>query len=699
MKKYLYFLFIIALSSSVFAQTKQEHGPYIGIINSIKFIDDEEKHGFVGTAKGLYETKDGGATWSNIDGNLPNQSYVPSGRIYTNTHPINTIATIDGKLMYVLYKGGLNGAPLFVTKDGGKRWENIDYPEPHGTKYIKLLKNNDLILYNGYCLYRKGISQEAFEQLSCPYGSTINYVNDNLIISSPSQRNPLENFKKSIDGGKHWIPLSAIGRNLGAPESKIDVNGNKIYILKKDSEGTTLVVSNDEGVTWKNINIDLISKAPQNGKIKNYVTTLTHEENGQEYIGISNGYLYSIDENSNNLQLFKSSNIPSPGDYKNIYHSVYDIYIKNRSIWIGTDFGLYRGDINESDINIQSVEFFDANGFSVKTALKNVNTGTLFTLQQPRNGVYGYLNNSLFKSNDNGISWKPIKIGKMISITNMYLSENNELYVLAINNATTSSVLYKSEDEGESWNEVRHSGKFFCSTGLDFNVTSALMFCAKTNFTSIDDENDDVHHLILNKKQAVVSFKNQNEGFAITSDGVYLSLDGGINWVFKGSIPSQYLLPLWRDNNENKPSLRVYEDNLIFIDENRFQFVTRTVFCPQPNPYGQFCISNDTHVLSLKYNEVDSKNGKFEFDNHFTLPCPEKNCKTRSIDVTQSLDSALNISTGFDVYQSTNSGLSWSKLPIQGVTEYKHLIADRGKLYFIAYGDNLYNNGLFSYNY
>ncbi|HHU0028906.1 TPA: WD40/YVTN/BNR-like repeat-containing protein, partial [Legionella pneumophila] len=249
MKKVI-FIILFTLSSSLFSNITQIVGPYQSIIKDITFIDEMQKIGFVATGNGVYKTINGGVYWSSINGDLPFQQYISDGSIHTYTHPTQIIQTNDGKLIYALFTAYKSETKLFVTQDGGNHWSVVPYPKPYAAKYIKLTKDNHLILNNGQCLYEKNNIYEEFNELSCPKSQTINYVNNKLIYASPSYSNPLESFKKSVDGGKTWIPVASFGRNLGTNSSIIDVNGKALFIVKSDTEGQILASSIDEGMNW-----------------------------------------------------------------------------------------------------------------------------------------------------------------------------------------------------------------------------------------------------------------------------------------------------------------------------------------------------------------------------------------------------------------------------------------------------------------
>ncbi|MGQ3892181.1 hypothetical protein [Legionella sp. CNM-4043-24] len=675
MKRYITVLLLL-ISINSFSEIIQIQGPYQGIINHIFFLDDLQKIGFISTANGLYKTINGGENWFSINGNLPFQTYVPSGYIYSYTRPVKMIQTNDGNVIYALYSPGQWESQIFVTKDGGYSWSKVIVPKPISANYMKLTNNNELILYDGYCLYKGNFSNDNFEEKSCPNGDAIDYVNENLIYASPSHKNPLEGFKKSIDGGKTWVNMSSFGRNLGAPYSKIDATEYAVYILIDDSVGQILVKSINAGLTWETIYI-----SSETDKYKKRITLISHDRN-YEYIGFSDGYVYRIENNKTDLELYLQ---PGYGvsKYKNISNAVKTVNL-NEKFFIGTGFGLYKQYLN-IDNEVVSDPFFEANGFASKNIFKTNNSRTIFSMQYPQNGLYNSkIKSLLFRSQDDGLTWEKIKVDDAVRIYSFFSSEPNVIYLISSDKDGYISLL-KSSDNGDSWIKLRNLKSAMCDS-KSIKVESERIYCTTSGiYTSLNIENDDVHNINLPVERLPygnMAFNNENDIVVLTINGLFKSDDKGVSWRFLGKLDQQdkcynILSSFKYPQITNKSCTYINEDKIIkiFNDNNNLTIETLTRF-------GSIYASRRNDIKTIP--NSCQKNARCDIN----------------FQVVFKSESELYVLFQSTIYKSMDGGVTWNKM-IHFTEIFKtifNLEIDGSQGYFISDGDQIYSKGIFKFD-
>ncbi|HAU1150806.1 TPA: hypothetical protein JBI12_02505 [Legionella pneumophila] len=668
MKKII-FIILITLSPSLFSNTTQIVGPYQSIIKDITFIDELQNIGFVATGNGLFKTINGGVNWSSINGDLPFQPYISDESIHTYTHPTQIIQTNDGKLIYTLYNSYKSETKLFLSQDGGNHWSIVPYPKPFAAMYIKLTKDNHLILNNGQCLYEKNNIYEEFNELSCPKSQIINYVNNKLIYASPSTSYPLESFKKSVDGGKTWIHLASFGRNLGTNGSIIDVNGKKLFIVKNDTEGQILASSIDEGMNWT-----IEYEISKNDIKKKYIVSLYHDQEN-EYVGFSNGSIYRIKDGSP-ITLYLDSNVEKHiPDFRAFKTDVTSIH-SNQNIWIGTGYGLYKKS-NDNDDYPAIDTFFDMNGFDVSSIYKNVNSDIVFVVQNEHKSVYGNMNPpSLYRSKNNGLTWERLNLDPGIDIINIISVDSSTVYAIT-NSGKGQIFLYKSIDNGDSWILLRDLKSTKCEQNPI--IDNDQMYCSRSSsYTSLYDSDDKFHVVEMNNKpvpEGNLVFLNENEIVALDLNGFYKSNDRGRTWTFLASTSENCFSKLRNKhhilNNSSK--------SCSFINDQKFMSI-------------QFIEKN------LEVGIFNRKGNSFMRVNTTKLPlnCTGSKCKNKLYSVIKS-DLEYFIILNSTVYKTLDGGQTWNKgIHIPDDLKISSLVQiDKNELYFIAKGENLNEIGAF----
>jgi photosystem II stability/assembly factor-like uncharacterized protein len=653
--KLFVFVFLILINSTAFSKVTQILGPYPAMINDIVFMDDLEQVGFVATSNGLYKTIDGGNEWIAISNTLPAQP--PIASINANTRPVEKIATKDGNLIYALYSGNREGKPLFVTTNGGRTWSQVEYPKSGSANYIELTDDNELLLNTEYCLYRKNSVSSPFTELSCPGSKTMKYVNSHLIYASPSHKSPLENFKKSIDNGVTWIPLSGFGRSLGSGWPKIDATNNTLYVLKDDSVGQTFAKSSDFGLTWT-----IIKEDP---KYLERITAIAHDNIDNEYVALNDERLYKVTDNVLTFEDMVLSGPKSPIIGKKIRKLQVNSIHPGRNFLIGTNIGLYEKQNHKYKV------YFTVNGAFIEAIYKGEKSNTIFVVQNKNpSRLNGTPFQIVFRSKDDGINWEPLNFGGNVNVQHIYVSNQNVIY--ALSSTQDHTMLFRSLDDGDSWENPRDIQGFPRSCRTDsFKITTKKIYCSFKNslfYTSLNDEMDIVHEVNFNNQEALFSFKygDENEIAALTHEKIYLSRNGGESWDLQGtfSLPSS-------------SGINSSSGNFIYVDETNFLFLVDNRVYVFKNDRIKHFILERTQALSP---------GAYDPKSH------------APIHVTRKSSDEYYLSFHSSLYKTTDAGKTWTKLILPMALEqviFNYFKTDGDNVYFITHGDNLYDTGLF----
>ncbi|HSR54451.1 MAG TPA: glycosyl hydrolase [Acidobacteriota bacterium] len=182
--------------------------------------------GNVSPGTGLYKSLDAGKTWTAVG--LKDSQHIPRIRI----HPRNP------DLVYAAVMGHLFGPNqergVYRSKDGGENWERILFANEHaGAVDLVMDPNNPRVLY-----------ASTWRILRTPYS-----------LESGGEGSGLW---KSTDGGDNWTEIT---RNEGLPQGTVGIIGvtvspvdsNRVWAIIEADDGGVFR-SEDGGETWRKIN-------------------------------------------------------------------------------------------------------------------------------------------------------------------------------------------------------------------------------------------------------------------------------------------------------------------------------------------------------------------------------------------------------------------------------------------------------------
>ncbi len=179
--------------------------------------------GNVSHGGGVWRSTDAGATWKHVG--LTDSRHIPRLRI----HPKNPELVYAAVLGHLFGPNEMRG--VYRSKDGGSNWERILYVSPEvGAADLTFDPTNPRILYASTWRVRR-----------TPY--------------SLESGGPGSGLWKSIDGGDHWLDLSA---KKGLPKAPLGIIGvtvsptdpQNVYAIVEAAQGGVFR-SRDGGLTWQ----------------------------------------------------------------------------------------------------------------------------------------------------------------------------------------------------------------------------------------------------------------------------------------------------------------------------------------------------------------------------------------------------------------------------------------------------------------
>ena len=259
-------------------------GPYRGGRSaSVEGMVGEETTYVMGaTGGGVWRTEDGGFSWNNISdgyfgGSIGDIAIAPSDHnvIYVGTGE----KTLRGNVS--------NGEGLYKSTDKVKTWQHIGLKDTHHIPQIQVHPNNPNLLYVAALGHLYGANEERGIYRSKDGGNSwekVLYVNDEVgavdVKMDPTnprilyastwrvKRTPYSlssggegsGLWKSVDGGDHWVNISA---SLGLPREVLGISGFAISPVNPDTvwaiieaKDGGLFRSNNAGKTWTKVNSD-----------------------------------------------------------------------------------------------------------------------------------------------------------------------------------------------------------------------------------------------------------------------------------------------------------------------------------------------------------------------------------------------------------------------------------------------------------
>ncbi|MBI5402893.1 MAG: T9SS type A sorting domain-containing protein [Ignavibacteriae bacterium] len=461
------------------------------------------------------------------------------------------------------------GTNIYKTTDGGYNWKALDMP------------NIDTMITSIYLIH-------IGDTLWLPIGSG----NEKRII-------------KSVNGGNNWFQITI--NNSFKIEKLFAINGNLLYGTLGDYSGSIyrLIKSTDGGLNW------------------NLIYSFALGE-------LVNSYLFFINENTGYAQGYRTISKTTNGGYNwnVIYNDTVQMGVKyflnENTGWMQRGMVLYKttnGGINwifnYSNSLISGISFYNNdNGFMYGTK-QNVNPP--------------YYRSYFWKTSDYGNNWQILDstFRYYLGYGNIELTNENTFYLVA----NEPGVLLKSTNGGYNWLDLTrdslNNGYItidFANSNTGFTGGPNGILMQTTNGGENWFRNTNYRDVSLNGSIKKIQFTDDNTGWISAFNGLYKTINRGVNW-------NKII-----NSNNNYPVISS------FINNNTGWFYTFE---------NNYIIINKTTNSGLSYSPQFKTNNTINSDI----------CFYDSLFGFAVFD---NILFGPNLYRTTNGGENWESINING---------------------------------
>lgn len=366
----------------------------LGMGSSINCLAAKETNLFAGAFfKGIYRSKDNGATWTQLTNGFPTDSNVSS-------------IIVSGKSVIA----GTNSG-VYISFDDGDSWLNFTYGLPNDFLNSLAVYNNKIyvgtfahgLFYsdnNGSTWQSANIGTNNFESVNALH------VKGSSIYAGTSQSGVIT----SNDGGINW---TSINKHLTNEEIK--------GMVKK--EGSIFAVtptckvyeSKDHGTSWAVVNKQLSPNPFRSLRVKGD-SLLASTDGSGVYFSIDNGINWTpMNYNLGEFSL-----------------QVFDLLIYQNEIIVGNTAGVY---------HFQS----ESNSWEpLGTGLPS--NSRVFKLFEKNDIIYaGTHSSGLFRSKDQGVTWLPVPLASSAFTVNTIAPSGK--YIVVPSNGR----MFLSKDNGDTW--------------------------------------------------------------------------------------------------------------------------------------------------------------------------------------------------------------------------------------------------------
>jgi len=551
--------------------------------------------------RGVYKTTDGGETWGKIL-YIDENTGCADLAIDPGNPDILYAAMWDFRRFPYFFRSGGSGSGLYITRDGGNKWEKVTKDLPEGTLgriAVSVSPVDPNIVYaliesEKSALYKsedKGISWEKMNDTPV-MGARPFYFS--YIVADPIDTNriykPGYYLSFSENGGKNFRPTYVTG-------GRVHSDLHALWISKKDNNflylGTDggLYVSNDKGSSWRFIRNLPVSQF--------YHVTVDNQELYNVYGGLQdNGSWMAPSKSPSGIQ---NRNWTSVG-YGDGFYVFPDKYDDNILYWQYQGGNIKRRyiDTKESkDIKPYAEEGEEELRF-------NWNTPVTFS---PTRDVMYVGAQFLFKSEDKGDSWE--RISSDLTTNDPEKQKQDETGGVTVDNSTAenhctiwtinespldTNVIWVGTDDG-NLHITKNGGQNWTNvvekvTGLQpgtwVSYVCPSLYDAATAYVTFDGHRTGDMQPYLFKTtdfgETWTSLTDDNiKGYCYkmiqdpvnpyllflgTEFGLFVSIDGGEVWSqFKGKLPNVSVRDLVIQERENDLVIGTHGRGIMIIDD------------------------------------------------------------------------------------------------------------------------------------
>lgn len=548
--------------SSIQINPKNSNEVYVGVLGPLWGDSDD---------RGVYKTIDGGKTWERLlAGNL---STGCSDLIMDSNNPEILYAAFweFRRTAWSFNSGGTNSA-LYKSIDGGKNWKKIHNGFPDGILgrfAIAIAPTNSNIIYSvveskdrSKCgLYRSENAGESWTHLNKDFELAIRPFYFSRIVIDPKNENII--IKCGLFG--------SISRDGGNTFKSLGPQHADIHDVWFDIKNSDIIFSGNDGGVYRSFDggttFDMVDNIPVS---QFYHVSLDNKEPYNVYGGLQdNGTWYGPSESPGGIEAGDWEPIGGGDGFRAFHHSsrniVYSTYQTAGSIWR----------YNLDTKILKTIQPFPDQDIKFRY---NWNAAIQLSPNKPDRIYVG--NQFLYKSEDMGDNWEKISPDLTtnnpnkqnqansggLSIDNSGAENNNTIFCVAespldenlIWVGTDDGNIQITRDGGKNWTNVvlnipNLPANTWCYHIEASNFNKGTAYAVFDGHTSNDDKpyvykttdygktwksitTNEIKNFARHIKEDYV---NENLLYLGTETGLYITIDGGKNWVkFTNNMPS-----------------------------------------------------------------------------------------------------------------------------------------------------------------
>jgi photosystem II stability/assembly factor-like uncharacterized protein len=507
--KIIYFiLFTILVVTKLFSQTltwKQLYSPVASSITGITQLSNGELY-LTTYTRGIYKSTNNGNLWTD--------SFTSYSNIYLN----DIYSNHNDKLF------ACGGSGIFQFDSQTQDWINLNAPQ---AGYLSIIVNSlgHIIAGSNFGIFRSEDNGNTWLAASTITGYSLVCTTNDILFAGGDY-----GIYKSTDNGAIWTKVGLDGFTI----TDIDIdNADNIY-ANVFYRGQGIFHSQDLGASWEQLN---------DGIVNELTTAVAVDLQGNIYAGTTEGGIFKkgpgqLSFNQINLHQLVSN--------------VLSIYIaQENSIYICSAVGgLFKRDG-------LSLEWEQLNsGLSMEHAFP-------LGFDSEDNFYMGNLYSGFYRSTDTGNSWFPVAPYLGGSHLYTFLATDDQLYLGTTIEIAFVGVLFKSTDQGESWNffqegfplidpnwhyiqvvfdmDANSNGDLFAALNTE-GIYRRLVSDTSWYYINSDIPDKNIFSVCVNSNDIV--FAGYRNGY------IYKSDDNGEKWVESLSGVQEYTVELLKSEGE-----------------------------------------------------------------------------------------------------------------------------------------------------
>ena len=393
----------------------------------------------------------------------------------------------------------INSGEVYQSNDNGANWTVLSNGQIYA-RYNEALAIKDDTVFVGseQGVFKSTIYDSNWTTIN---NGLANYNVLNLSINGNKIYAGTDNgLFVSNNNGASWTSLN--NGNLSSPViTSIIFDGNDIYV---STGGKGVYVSSNNGLNWNQLN---------NGLSDSNIRVIAKSGNNIYAGTYSNGIFISTNNGA--------SWIPTSSGSTGYNNPIYAIAFSGSKIILGTNRGIY---------------ISNNNGISWAASNNGIGNISIKSLVISGNYIFAGTYMGVYRSSNNGNSWQTANTGIKNTSINTFSEQSNKIITLS------AGAIFSSINNGQTWNQFNIPNKdvytlavkgnrIYAGVGDTYSGGIYLSTDSCTSWVTINNGIDTTYYVyLIGVRDSLV--------VAATGHGIYVSLNYGNSWVYRGSLTS-----------------------------------------------------------------------------------------------------------------------------------------------------------------